>query len=105
VNDRPIDDRFGNIDDRLERIEQYLPSLATRAELHAAIAPLATRAELHAAIAPLATREEVYAAITAEGERSRLHATLLYEDVRDDIRIILEHMVTLSARVEELAQR
>ena len=52
-----------NIDVRLTRVEQILPGLATREELHAAIAPLATREEMHAAItaavAPLATREEL----------------------------------------------
>ena len=86
---------------------------ATREELHAAIhaavAPLATREELHAAIhaaiAPLATRAEMYAAIKEEGERSRQHTDVLIEDVRDDNRLILEHLIALSARVDALAQR
>ncbi len=133
-----------NIDARLSRVEQYLPTLATReelqaaivplatreelqtaiaplatrAELQAAIAPLATRAELQAAIAPLATREEMHAAIAAaiaplatrdelraEGDHARRHATMLSEDLRDDNRLILEHLLALSARVDELARR
>ena len=115
-----------NIDTRLARVEQILPTLATREELHAAIAPLATREEMHAAIqaavAPLATREELHAAIQAavaplatraemlaaikeEGERSRRHTDVLIEDLRDDNRLILNHLIALSARVDTLAQR
>jgi hypothetical protein len=128
-----------NLDERTERIEQYLPTLSTREETHAAIraavAPLATREEMHAAIraavAPLATREEMHAAIQAaiaplatraelqaaiaplatraelqaEGEASRQFTRVLVEDLRDDNRIILEHLVALSARVDQLAHR
>ena len=98
-----------NIDARLARVEQILPTLATREELREALAPLATREELHAAIqaaiAPLATRAEMYAAIKEEGERSRRHTDILIEDVRDDNRLILEHLIALSARVDALAQR
>ena len=119
-----------NIDTRLARVEQILPTLATREALReaiaplatreqmraaiqsavaSAVAPLATREELHAAIqaaiAPLATRAEMYAAIKEEGERSRRHTDVLIEDVRDDNRLILERLIALSARVDALAQR
>ena len=140
AEDKPTE-LIRNIDVRLSRIEQYLPSLATREdvaraldaaiaplvtreelrtsvallatkeelrvaiaslatkeELRVAIAPLATRAELQAAIAPLATREE----LRVEGEQSRRHAAMLFEDLRDDNRIILEHLLALSARVDSL---
>ena len=102
-----------NIDTRIARVEQILPTLATREALREAIAPLATREEMRAAIqsavasaiAPLATRAEMYAAIKEEGERSRRHTDVLIEDVRDDNRLILEHLIALSARVDALAQR
>lgn len=109
-----------DINARLTRVEQILPTLATRAELHGAIAPLATREELHSAIqtavASLATREEMHAAlkeladqlraeIKEEGERSRRYTDVLLEDLRDDSRLILEHLIALSARVDALAQR
>lgn len=81
-----------NIDVRVARIEQQLPMLATREELKEAIAPLATR-------------EEMYAAIRAAGETARRHATMLFEDLRDDNRIVLEHLVALAARVDALARR
>jgi hypothetical protein len=113
-----LDDTIRSIDARLTGVEQFLPALATREELHTAIAPLATRAELHEAVAPLATREEMRAAIAAavaplarreevrvEGEQARRHATMLFEDLRDDNRIFLEHLRALSARVDALARR
>jgi hypothetical protein len=60
--------------------------------MHAAIA---------AAIAPLATRDE----LRAEGEQARRHATTLFEDLKDDNRLILEHLIALSARVDALGRR
>ena len=118
-----------NIDARLTKVEQILPGLATRDELQAAIAPLATREEMRAAIAaaitaavePLATREEMHAAIAGAvaplATRDELHELLvlfeqdrqrwsmMFEDLRDDNRIILEHLVALSTRVDALARR
>lgn len=99
---------IGKLDTRLTRVEQFLPKLATREEMHVAIdkavAPLATRAEMRAAIdeavAPLATRDEMHVAIKEEGERSRHFTQVLYEDLKDDIRMLSEHVVTLSARVD-----
>ena len=116
-----------NIDGRVTRIEQFLPSLATREELQATVARLATKEELQAAVALLATKEELQAAVALlatkeelqaavallatkeelreEGERSRRHASVLFEDLRDDVRLVLDHVVGLSARVDALAQR
>ena len=118
-----------NIDARLTKVEQILPGLATRDELQAAIAPLATREEMRAAIAaaitaavePLATREEMQAAIAGAvaplATRDELHElrvlfeqdrqrwSMMFEDLRDDNRIILEHLVALSTRVDALARR
>src|SRR5258707_521243 len=62
--------RVENLEHRMTSVEQILPTLATKADLQAAVAPLATRAELAdlkaemevdlaAAIAPLATRAEL----------------------------------------------
>jgi len=68
----PLEDVVRNCNLRFDRIEQILPTLATkaelRAEIQAAIAPLArkadlellaTKADLEAAIAPLATKAEL----------------------------------------------
>ena len=80
-----IDSSIGNLDHRVGRIEQILPTLvdkddlrAAETKLHAAIAeavaPLVTTAKLHTAIAeavaPLATKAELRAA------KAELHAAI-----------------------------
>ena len=62
-------------------------------------------AAIQAAVAPLATRAEMLSAIKEEGERSRRYTDVLIEDLRDDNRLILSHLIALSARVDTLAQR
>jgi len=95
-----------NLDRRLAKVEQILPTLATKEELRAAIAPLATKdelkalatkEELRAAIAPLATREE----LREEGERSRRHMDVLIEGQREDIQILAEHLTVVMARLAD----
>ena len=119
-----IDEHLENLDRRLTRVEQILPTLATKddlkrlatkVELRAAIEPLATKAELRTAIAPLATKEELRAAIaplaTREGlhaaeaalrgeirdtaEQSRRHMTLLIERQDTKLQLIAEHVLSL----------
>ncbi len=69
-----------NIDHRLERVEQFLPLLATRDELREAIAPLATKADLRAslaeAIAPLATKDELREAIAPLATKAELRTSI-----------------------------
>jgi hypothetical protein len=101
-----------NIDRRLDRVEQFLPTLATREELRTAIAPLATREEMHAAIqeaiAPLATKDELQALerrlerrIEDESEQSRSQSRAFYEDLKDDIRLLAEGMVSGRRTLDE----
>jgi len=116
----PLEDVVRNCDLRFDRIEQILPTLATkaelRAEIQAAIAPLATKADLEllatkadleAAIAPLATkaeleplatRAEMRAEIRAESAETRRFMKVLIEDLRGEIRLTMEGLVDLDAR-------
>ena len=94
-------DEIRNLDERLGRVEQILPTLATKEELRAAVAPLATREELRVAVAPLATREELRSLgaelcheICEEGERSRRHMDILSESQREDIQLLAEHLAS-----------
>ena len=90
-----MEQRIENVERRADRIEQILPTLPTRGDLDAAIAPLATKAELRAAIAPLATKAEL-----REVElRLRTHFDVVTESLRDDIRLVAEAVVALSERV------
>lgn len=110
---RPDADRtLKNLDRRMANIEQILPTLTTREELRATIAPLATKEELQTAIAPLATKEEMHGAIAAaiaplatrddlraEGETTRRHFDVVAESLREDIRIIAEGHLSLAHRM------
>jgi hypothetical protein len=100
MDDAMIATQFENLDLRLARVEQILPTLATKDDLKAlatkeelrlAIEPLATRKELKLAIEPLATREE----LREEGERSRRHLTMLIEHQDDKIQLLIDHVQSL----------
>ena len=77
-----MEQRIENVERRVDRIEQILPTLATREDLKRAIAPLATKAELR----------EVE-------QRLRTHFDVVTESLRDDIRLVAEAVVALSERV------
>ena len=119
-----MEQRFENVERRGDRTEQILPTLATRedlkaaiaplatmaelraavallatkAELRAAIAPLATKAELRAAIAPLATKVELREAFAESEQRMRTHFDVVAESLRDDVRLVAEAVATLLER-------
>lgn len=114
----PLEQVVRNVDARLTRVEQILPTLATKADVKAAIAeavvplatkaelaeavaPLATKAELAEAVAPLPTREEMREAVAEEGERSRRHTNVLIEQVRSDIGLLAEHLSAVMVKLEE----
>jgi len=86
-----------NLDRRLARVEQILPTLATKDELKT----LATKEELRAAVAPLATREELRLAVQEEGERSRRYMDVLTESLRGDIHLIAAHVASAGSKGNE----
>jgi hypothetical protein len=116
-----------NLDQRLVRVEQILPTLATkqdlvatkddlRREIHAAVGPLATNDELqraiHAAIEPLATKDELrretQAAIEPLASRAELremrdelrrHMDVGFEALHSDIELLAEHLVRIATKV------
>ena len=86
-----------NLDQRLVRVEQILPTLATkedlRREIQLAIEPLATKEEL------LATKQELRLEIREEGERSRRHMDVVSEALRSDIQLLAEHLAHIATKV------
>ena len=82
-----------NVDLRTTRLEQILPTLATKGDLSAAIALLATKDDLRT----LATKEEV-ARLDARIEEVGRHAVILNEDVRGDVRMLAEHLAGVIER-------
>jgi hypothetical protein len=118
MDDLVIDTHLENIDRRLTKLEQILPTLATKAELETtalaakrelqeAVARLATKEGLRLAIAPLATKEELRLAIAAavaplatkaEVQEFRRHMDILLEALRGDIQLLAEHVATVMRR-------
>lgn len=98
-----------NLDQRLERVQQFLPTLTTKDELRAEVARLATKEDLQAAIAPLATKEELRAAIAPLAtqdlvhrlaDETRRHFDVVAEGLRHDIRLVAEGQVHLASRFD-----
>ncbi len=122
MNLEQMEQRFDKLEGRVDRVEQILPTLATKDDLQAAIEPLATKAELRAAIEPLATKAELRAAIDAAVEplatkvelkelrtevlariadseqRMRTHFDVVTESLRDDIKLIATAFDSLARR-------
>ena len=89
MDDLNVGQVLRNLDERIMHIEQILPTLATRDDMRESI-----REAIQAAVEPLATREELRA-VAEEGKR---HTTVLFEFLRDDIRLLAEHVVGLMNR-------
>src|SRR3954469_20686681 len=116
-----IDEHLDNIDRRLTKLEQFLPTLATKEELRtlatkeelhsaiadavaplatkeelrAAVAPLATKEELRAAVAPLATKEELRAAVAPLATKEEFRAAIALLATKDDLGELRRHMNVL----------
>ena len=112
--DDDVREQLKSLNDRFARVEQILPTLATKtdltalatkaeiallatkAELAAAIAPLATKAELAAAIAPLATRAE----LREEGEKTRRHMDVIAEHLIGQMAMLYESHTRHTERLD-----
>jgi uncharacterized protein YceH (UPF0502 family) len=115
MDPKPLDEVVRNIDLRLERVEQFLPTLATKEELRDAVASLATKDELREAVADLATKAElqlIRAELREEGERTRRHFDIVAEETRliaealDDHRERTDHRFgDVDARLSTLDRR
>jgi hypothetical protein len=95
-----------NIDRRLERVEQILPTLPTREDLDRTlderIARLVTKEEFERKIdervATLATKEE----LREEFERSRRHTEILFESLKGDIHLVAEGFAATQTELKQI---
>ena len=110
MDGRTMEEVLENLNRRVDRIEQILPTLATKDDLQKAIAPLATKEELRNAVAGLATKEELRNAVAglatkeevrAEGERTRAHFDAVAERLEEQIRLLAEGLLSLTRQFEE----
>lgn len=76
----PVEEVLRSLDRRVGRIEQILPTLATKDEL-----------------ARYATKEDML----AEGERTRAHFDVVAERLESQIRVIAEGLMSLDQRFED----
>lgn len=83
---KSLDRRVEKLDQRVGRIEQILPTLATKADL------VATMDEL---------RDELRAEIRGESRGLRV----LIEDSRSETRLLAEHMSSLMNQMSDVIQR
>ena len=120
MDDAMIAGHLENLDHRLARVEQILPSLATKEDLRSLatkeeLRSLATKEELRS----LATKEELLLTkeelrlelatrsaelrreIRGEGERSRRHMDVLIEAQRSDIQLLAEHLSVVMSRLTD----
>jgi hypothetical protein len=80
MSDDQVLERLDNLDRRVDRIEQFLPTLPTKTEVRSvvdeaiarAVAPLATKEELREAVAKLATKEELREAVAKLATKEEL---------------------------------
>ena len=93
-----VEDVLRSLDRRVGRIEQVLPTLATKDDIRNLatkddIRNLATRDEL----ARFATKEDML----AEGARTRAHFDAVAERLESQVRIIAEGLLSLDKRFED----
>jgi hypothetical protein len=133
MNQDEMEARIRNIDERTQRIEQILPTLATKDDLShfpskddpmgfatkddlTAFATkddltvFATKDDLKAFatkddLKAFPTREEVETAIKQEGERTRQHFNAVAERIEDSVRLIAEGHVELDKRLTRVEKR
>ncbi len=95
-----------NLDQRLERVAQFLPTLTTKDELRAEVARLATKDELRAEVARLATKEELQAAIAPLATKEELRAAIAPLATKEELRAAVAPLATkeqLRAAIAPLA--
>jgi hypothetical protein len=91
MDDDMIATHLENLDRRLARVEQILPTLATKEELRATEGEL--RLAIAAAVAPLATTDEI--------RELRRHMDVLSESQRGDIQLLAEHLTVVMSKLTD----
>ena len=93
-----MEQRTENLERRVDRIEQVLPTLATKEDLKA------TEERMQTHVANTIERSEqrmqthVANAIERSEQRTRTHFDIVAESLRDDIRLVAEAVAALSER-------
>ena len=133
MDQHELETRIKNIDDRTTRIEQILPTLATKDDLKGFptkddpqgfatkedlkafatkedLKAFATKKDLEAFatkddLKAFPTRDEMQTAIKEEGERTRHNFNAVAERIEDSVRLIAEGHVELDKRLTRVEKR
>ena len=91
MDDLMIEERLNNLDHRLSKVEQILPTLATKEDLKV----FATKEELRAC------EDRLRAEIRAGDEETRRHMTMLIEHQDSKIQLIAEHLLVVVSKLDQ----
>ena len=93
-----IEQRTEDLERRVDRVEQILPTLATREDLKAMEERLRTHIAGSIEGSEGRLRTHVAGAIKESEERTRTHFDVVTESLRHDIQLVAEAVATLSER-------
>ena len=109
-----IEHKLMDLDHRVDRIEQILPTLLTRDEFKTAMEKVATKEDLREAVGGLRTetkaeletlRSEVQIAFVKHSSEIRRHFDVVAESLRGDIRLIADGHSYVLGRLDRIDQR
>ena len=114
MNHAEIERKLMDLDHRVDRIEQILPTLLTRDEFKTAMEKVATKEDLREAVDGLRTetkaelealRSEVQIAFVKHSSEIRRHFDVVAESLRGDIRLIADGHSYFLGRLDRIDQR
>ena len=115
MNESRIEAALQKLDERVDRIEQILPTLATKSDLMGFptkddpkgfatkddLKVFATKDDLKA----FATKDDLKQGLASTLAESKLYTRVLFEDLKSDIGLLAEHLAHVSEVVDEIARR
>jgi alkylhydroperoxidase/carboxymuconolactone decarboxylase family protein YurZ len=112
MSDDQVLERLDNLDRRVDRIEQFLPTLPTKTEVRSvvdeaiarAVAPLATKEELREAVAKLATKEELREAVAKLATKEELREAVAKLATKEELREAVAKLATKEELRETVAK-
>jgi hypothetical protein len=112
VNTEEIEHKLMDLDHRVDRIEQILPTLLTRHEFTTAMEKVATKEDLHGLRTEMAMktelealRSEMQVAFVKHSSEIRRHFDVVAESLRGDIRLIADGHSDVLGRLDRIDQR
>ena len=97
--ERQMEQRIENVEGRVDRIEQILPTLATKDHVSDAIVASEERMRAHVSAEITASEGRMRDAIAASEQRMRTHFDVVAEGLQHQVRLVAESVAALSERM------